>query len=414
MNTQTNQRGQALILIVLGIVGLVALTALAIDAGNSFSDRRHAQNAADTAALAAALAKINSQNFTTAALDRAASNGYNNDGVNSTVTVNNPPIAGCNGTNGPYAGNDEYIQVIIRSTVDTFFAPIVGIDQLHNCVEAIARAKPITEEALFFGNAVVGLNPSTSNCGVDTGNSNSKTWDLTGGGMFSNGCVNHPNGTLNVPNDKCITAVGSVTHSGGGTHTCVQPNQTAKAYAYPADIAAMMPLNPCTGAITAGRYAGGGKVPTAGQTTFTNDVFCISDFSTLDAHIVLTNATLYVTDTSFDVKFNGSGNKGFFGTASTSGTYKGYYMIIALLSKAEADSCNQNVEFRGNGNLLAVGTILAPSTCWDYRGNSEGLSTHSQMIFYNFTSNGNAEIDIAYSADENASIPLPPVIELAK
>ena len=150
MNDKRSQRGQALILIVLGIVGLVAITALAIDAGNAFSDRRHAQNAADTAALAAALAKINGQDLSTAATNRATSNGY--DGVtDNTVTVNNPPAAGCDGSNGPYAGNDEYIQVIIHSDVNTFFAPIVGIDQLHNCVEAIAMAKMGVNAAIFAG-----------------------------------------------------------------------------------------------------------------------------------------------------------------------------------------------------------------------------------------------------------------------
>src|SRR5512141_2701217 len=51
------ERGQALVLIVFAIVGLIGLTGLAIDGGNAYSDRRHAQNAADTAALAAALSK---------------------------------------------------------------------------------------------------------------------------------------------------------------------------------------------------------------------------------------------------------------------------------------------------------------------------------------------------------------------
>src|SRR5690349_12199708 len=54
---QSSQRGQALILIALAAIGLFGITGLAIDGGAKFSDRRHAQNAADTAALAAALQK---------------------------------------------------------------------------------------------------------------------------------------------------------------------------------------------------------------------------------------------------------------------------------------------------------------------------------------------------------------------
>src|ERR1041385_2564836 len=51
------ERGQALILVALAAIGLFSVTALAIDGSIKFSDRRHAQNAADTAALAGALAK---------------------------------------------------------------------------------------------------------------------------------------------------------------------------------------------------------------------------------------------------------------------------------------------------------------------------------------------------------------------
>src|SRR5688572_29709495 len=53
------ERGQALILVALAAIGLFAVTALAIDGSARFSDRRHAQNAVDTAAMAAALAKVN-------------------------------------------------------------------------------------------------------------------------------------------------------------------------------------------------------------------------------------------------------------------------------------------------------------------------------------------------------------------
>ncbi len=175
-----SQRGQALILLVAAIIGLVALTALAIDAGNAFSDRRHAQNAADTAAIAGALAKTQGQNATAIALARAASNGYANDGVN-TVTVNNPPIAGCNGLNGPYAGNIEYIQVIIRSTVNTFFAPIVGINQLNNCVEAIARAKP--SEPPGAGAAILSL-ACDGKRAIEAGGTTEIV--VHGGGVYSN------------------------------------------------------------------------------------------------------------------------------------------------------------------------------------------------------------------------------------
>src|SRR3990172_6590357 len=103
MYYKKSEKGQALILIALAAVGLFAFTALAIDGGMVFSDRRHAQNAADTAALAAALAKIRTPDYPpntpddprlaaeAAGLARAASNGYDNNGTTNVVEVHIPP-----------------------------------------------------------------------------------------------------------------------------------------------------------------------------------------------------------------------------------------------------------------------------------------------------------------------------------
>ncbi|HSK87298.1 MAG TPA: Tad domain-containing protein [Anaerolineales bacterium] len=418
MYYKRSEKGQALILIALAAIGLFAFAALAIDGARVYSEKRHAQNAADTSVMAAALAYTRDNSLSDTGIgdkarERALTNGYNNDGLANevVVTIEGVPSGGCPGN---VAGKD--ITVYIHAYLDTTFARVIGRDQVETAVTATSRSCGFYQAPLFNGNAIVGLKPNDGgSCAVDTGNSNSKSWITRGGGVFSNGCLEHPNGTLTIPNDKCITTVGTANVSGGGTHSCVQQNRTALAYAYPADIAAMMPPDPCTGAITSGRYAGGGKVPSSGQTTFTNDIFCISDFTTLDAHIALTNATLYVTDTSFSARFNGGGNTGFFGTASTSGVYQGYYMIIKMLpTKAAADACDQYFDFRGNGNLQMVGTILAPSTCIDYRGNSTGTSTHSQMIFYRFTGNGNSAIDINYQAAENHQDPVDPTISLLR
>ena len=57
MYHKKSEKGQALILIVIAIVGLIGLTALAVDGGMAYSERRQSQNAADSAALGAALVK---------------------------------------------------------------------------------------------------------------------------------------------------------------------------------------------------------------------------------------------------------------------------------------------------------------------------------------------------------------------
>lgn len=145
-----SQRGQAIILLAFAVVGLVGFGALAIDGGRVLSDKRHAQNAADTAAYAAALKKINGGDLTaitTAARNRALSNGYDDASTLQDVTVNNPPAS------GPFAGNNEYIQVIIKSRVNTTFARVLGRTQVENTVEAITRVQGSSSSGTFFGGA---------------------------------------------------------------------------------------------------------------------------------------------------------------------------------------------------------------------------------------------------------------------
>ena len=89
------ERGQALILVVLAIVGLAGMVGLVVDGGNALLDRRKAQNAADSAALAAALSRTQiGQNPQATALASAAQNGYNNNGSSNVVQFYNPPASG--------------------------------------------------------------------------------------------------------------------------------------------------------------------------------------------------------------------------------------------------------------------------------------------------------------------------------
>src|SRR5512141_2096333 len=130
------ERGQALIIISLAAIGLFAIVGLAIDGSAKFSDRRHAQNAADTAVLAGGLAKVNGDSqWKLVALNRALSNGYNNNLISNTVSVYacDETGSGC----GPYSGKADYISVVITSNVNTYFARILGIYQTHNTVESV-------------------------------------------------------------------------------------------------------------------------------------------------------------------------------------------------------------------------------------------------------------------------------------
>src|SRR5689334_13463044 len=83
MIIKASERGQALILVTLAAIGLFAFGALAIDGSRIYSNKRHAQNAADTAVLAGALAYAregNTSHIEAVALARARDNGYQTNG----------------------------------------------------------------------------------------------------------------------------------------------------------------------------------------------------------------------------------------------------------------------------------------------------------------------------------------------
>src|SRR5215216_267206 len=194
MYHKKSEKGQALVLIALAAVGLFAFTALAIDGGMVFSDRRHAQNAADTAALAAALAKIRTPGYPpntpadpnlaaiAAGLERAASNGYDNNGTSNFVEVHIPPIS------GPYAGNDEYIQVIITSYVRTTFARIVGRQLVKNITDAVARAQTGSSDTSSGLAAIAALTQT----GIGVSMDGNIILDVINSGVFSNSNSSSP------------------------------------------------------------------------------------------------------------------------------------------------------------------------------------------------------------------------------
>ncbi|MFO3797557.1 MAG: pilus assembly protein TadG-related protein, partial [Anaerolineales bacterium] len=201
-------RGQAIVLIAIAMIALIAITALAVDTGQAYLNRRSAQSAADAAALAAALAKVKNQDWQTVALARAATNGFQNDG-NTQVIVNFPPGVSCNGQASPYTGDNEYVQVLIRTTVPTSFGVVVGIEEVNNCVEAIARARPATDGALFNGMAVVTTHPTGQSSFLLNGGAHLR---VRQSGIFVNS--SHPHGLFLNGNSSIVMDTYGQTVSG--------------------------------------------------------------------------------------------------------------------------------------------------------------------------------------------------------
>lgn len=399
------EKGQALILIALGLIVLVGFTALAIDGGSALADRRTAQNAADNAALAAAysLATSSSQSqANTAALNIATSNGYTEGTSVVEVEITNVPANACNNT-----GLGKDVTVTINSTVETMFAPVVGIDEVSNTVAAVARACESREEPLFFGNAVVGLDPD----GLSFDSWGTSKWYIGGGGIFANHDARKKNNKENVEflDGHCVTVVNEAHY-----FNC-SPILTAPQLRYPEDIIPMLPRIPaCNG--VAYRGDDGKLHPQEGkdgsrvdhfEDDFAPGLYCITDAGgNIHGTVTGTDVTFYISDTSFTMKFNGGGAMAI--QAPSTGEYAGILMFSGITD----EPCTQNLHFRGNGHADNVGTIFLPSACIDARGNSDPHNNRTQLIGYNVTANGTGDVYINYEAEDNRTEAKPPSIDL--
>jgi len=455
MFTQERTQGQAIILIAFAIIALVAITGLAIDGGNVFSDRRHAQSAADNAAQAAAL--LISQNNggapVTAAITIATNNGYTNGSGYTTVTVYTmdnplallPAYAGCgtalNVPNDLTQNNQPdlpkyYIVVTIKSAVKTYFAPVIGIPKLSYCAYAISHGVPGYKGIPFYGSAIVGLDPNQPDNSFDSGTAEAAKWYISGGGIFSNANAYSKNSnSVTFTEGACIASVGA---SSGFANCNVQQNRTDLFYNYPTDIIPLLPPTPaCTGTAT---QTHSGQVytvhPEPGfetvgnnwsgglDSTFAPGVYCIkglSGMTVIHNGIIGTGVTFYFDPSMiFTLKYDGNGYLGATAPTDPNNPYVGVLMFGGITTPP----CTQNLEIRGQGSTGTTnpdgsitpitGTIFMPSACIDYRGNGEGYNTDSMMIGYKVSSNGTSNLYIKYDSELNWKPNVSPTVELTK
>jgi Flp pilus assembly protein TadG len=395
------EQGQALILIVFGIIALIGMTGLAIDGGNAYSDRRNAQNAADAAALSAALANARQKDITAAAWASAATNGYEKNGVNSTVTVSvaDSPAGACPG-NAP--GKDITVQIV--SHINTYFAPVLGIKQLTNTVSATSRSCGTYTAPMFNGNAIVSLAPTgTGYSAIGT-----PKWNVTGGGIFSNSTSSsaaYCNGNAGI-NAPSVTVVGGTSFSCQTTISNITTN--AAQYTWYQYKNLMPPTPKCDGTATqtgntwypqAG--ADGSKVAFSGDMNFSSGLYCVTNSpGPFHGSISGNGVTFYITSPNFSIKFNGGGN--LTASAPTAGSWKGVLMYLAPQVDANGNLLNtQSLDLRGNGTGTVTGTILAPSANVTMYGNSGTAGYDSQVVGYTVTSGGTADIYVSYNRNDN-------------
>lgn len=412
------ERGQALIMIVFAAVALFAFAALAIDGSIIFSDRRHAQNAADTSVLAAALARVRNPDdwnaTVTTAKARATSNGYDDNQTTNVVEVHLCSEAEATCTSLPTdADATQYIQVKITSHVKTTFARIIGRSEVINRVNAVARSVPGHKASLYGGNAVVGLNPTLCKAVNFNGNAN---MTLTGSGIYvASNCA--PNafsndsssgGTLTAP---CLSTVGESAYTPGKvvltTPDCpkenvppiVPPPLPNFDNACPNQAA---PTTPNGNTLSAGSW--NGAFPPNGITFLQSGVYCVSNGNfqinggdTLTGHDV----TIYIIN-GF-VKWNGGATINL--DAPDRGPYAGLLLYLPPTNTSP-------VSVNGNGDSHIVGSIFAPSSEITVLGGGGQNGLQCQFVGDTVDLTGASDTIIDYRTTLTYQPPIPPAVEL--
>jgi Flp pilus assembly protein TadG len=401
----SSERGQVLVIIVFAIFGLIGMTGLAIDGSRAYSDRRQAQNAADTAALAASLANIRGDaNWTTVGYDRATSNGYNNNGTTNIVNVYNPPIQ------GPYTGDTNYVQVIITSHLDTLFGRVIGIEQVTNTVEAVARVDPSVWTSLYDGNAVVGLSPHDCSAVKYQGNANTT---ITGGGLFVNSdCDNAAffnNSSSALLTAPSLTVVGDEDHKDGSLNIgTITENASDQAHPYPPS-EYILPNPDCTEnatqtgeTLSAGNWSG--TFPPAGVKYLESGVYCVNSGNfRLNASDYLEGHDVVIWMNSGDVRWNGGATVKLY--APDTGPYKGLLLYMPITNTNE-------IVINGNSDSEFIGTFLAPAAPISINGTGGATGLSGQVIGYTVDLGGTSGINIHYDNSNTWEALTTPSIDL--
>jgi Flp pilus assembly protein TadG len=448
-----SQGGQALVLIVLAAVGLFAFAALAIDGSAVFSDRRHSQNASDTAAYAAALARVRDPNpalgnWKQAGFDRAEGNGYDPaDGVteiqvHTCTEWKNLTGEECKGLPAAVLADpskaNEYIYVRIKSVVNLSFARIIGWQQVTNYTDAVVRAKPAEVTEWFSGMALVAANttcPAPGDFGpFETGGSSNTL--VTNSGVFVNAnCntsfVDNGGGSLTTADGVCL--VGNFDNSPPVTGISPMPQagcgeqiDITKYWMPDKDPGLLAPYCSSSGSIsesggeyiaTPGRF-GGGAFPDespSGTLRLQKGIYCLDSGINLNAGWDITTdldddgvfdpstegVFFYVRNG--DITFNGGMDLELFAMTDTAGGFPSSILRYLIYVPASNDA---NIELAGDGESTFTGMILAPTSNIDIKGNTLGLNLHTQIIALNTRISGNGTIDITYDPND-----IPPAIK---
>ena len=202
------ERGQILPMTAIALIAVVALVGVAADMGYFFDYRRRMQTGADGAAMAGAeqlRRDANDAQVQPAAFSAAASNGFTDGVGGAQVIVNHPPSGGF------YAGNDRFVEAIVKQPRPTIFMSILGFQSASVGTRAVAGAQDSP-------NCIYALHPTANHA-----------FNTTGSASVSAACgviVDSSSGSaMNSSGSAGVTAT-SIAVTGNTAGCCYSPTPT--------------------------------------------------------------------------------------------------------------------------------------------------------------------------------------------
>ena len=397
-NIPRSERGQAIVILAAGMVTLLAFFALAVDGSMYYSERRSAQGAADAAAITAANALCKGEDLDQAAKFIASQNGYDNNGTTNTVTVYDPPV------NGAYAGQENYVEVVITTDTPATVASLVGASTLSSTVHAVAYCGTTGSSSSTYThseitNAGVVLLQKTGN--VLTMNSNGRI-QVESGSLFINSSDSHAlilnsNAQLNVGE---INVVGGILVNSNG-HMSTTPNtgvdQLVDVDIFPDLVPPPKPSGTCqwitvnsnaTLTLDPGLYCGISANSNATINLNPGIYWIESGYFNLNSNSVLnadTGVMFYFGPGAGTLQMNSNTELNI--VPLQSGPYAG-------LAIYQDNSANFNLN--SNADLTSLqGTFYLPNSTLQINSNGT-LRLEAQIIAKNLTVNSNGEIIVNY------------------
>lgn len=373
LGNKRGSAGQVLPATAILMSGLLAMTGLVLDGGMIYQVKRRMQTAADAAALGGAheLYRGNSSLVESGARADSSLNGFTHN-VNSTVvTVYNPPL------NGPWAGNNLFVEVIVTRVVPTTFLRVVSRQFSTVKSRAVAGLVKYTDACVIALDpddrgalTVGGTSNLTSYCGVAVNSADSSAIETQGGGC--------------IYSDEVGVSGGATMN---GIADCILPNGASPGMppmldplAYMQAQAPAKPLIPLgnnfkisggTAVILPGLYTGGIEI-TGGNVTFLPGVYYLDGggLKITGSPIVRGDGvTFYNTKTGggqwgqFDLE--GTGQMDF--KAPNSGPYEG---MLFWTDPACPNIPSNYSTITGTSDSRFEGVIYVPSTRVNYSGTS--------------------------------------------